>query len=813
MIEVNLPSLRWLGGVCLFALPWLASAQPDSLAVQQMSEVTIVSTPKEHASLRQQSLSSTSFNTCQLKEQHIDGIKDLTANVPGLFIPDYGSHLTTSIYLRGIGSRIGTPAVGLYVDNIPMADMSSMDQDFSDAYRIDVLRGPQGTLYGRNTMGGLIRVFTKSPFQYQGTDLQLSYGTYNDTRISATHYHHPIEKVAFSGSVSYHHKGGFYRNRALDGKRVDKGDDFAVRWRGIYRPSDSISVDLSVRYEKSDEGGYPYSATTGEYAGIVAYNRPSSYARHLLNIGLHAAHRFRHLDLTSSTGFQFLSDRMFMDQDFTPLDIYSLEQKQRSKSVTQEFAMKSKANRRWQWTNGVNIQYQALHTKGPVTFYQDGLDWLSQLTTSNINRYMPSISAGPMTMTFQASDLLQTAEGVPSEAGAAFPTSFFTPSLTAGIFHQSTIRRLFGAEGLSLSAGLRLDYERDWIDYDAAYSLQHTYQLSGQLTGIMNKTIPMVPATTYSIHDQIQGSLNDYRFHLMPRASLQYQWSNGNLIYATASRGYRNGGYNMQMFNELLQSNMRYAIQKDIAEATLPVMLAQPAIPAATKQQVGEMLARMAQSTEPDVASAISYKPETAWNYEIGTHLNLWDNRLKADLAAFWIDARDLQLSQMSATGMGRITINSGSSRSIGCETSLTALLTEHLTAQASYSYTHAALLHSATDEHPDNFLVPFAPAHTMGIGARYQWHTKGWAEHITLSANGKGCGRTYWDRENTFSQGFYALLDARLAVRHQDLELCIWGNNLTQTRYQAFGFITRGQNFAQLGTPCQAGITISLQL
>ena len=141
----------------------LFANEADTLSVRNLDEVVVVSTPKEHATLREQALSSTSLGAGQIVLKGINNIKDLTAHVPGLFIPQYGSRLTSSIYLRGVGSRIGTPAVGMYVDDIPLANMSSMDQDLSDADRIDILRGPQGTLFGRNTIGGLIRVYTKNP--------------------------------------------------------------------------------------------------------------------------------------------------------------------------------------------------------------------------------------------------------------------------------------------------------------------------------------------------------------------------------------------------------------------------------------------------------------------------------------------------------------------------------------------------------------------------------------------------------------------------------------------------------------------------
>jgi len=124
------------------SLPIKEGGEADTLAIRNLDEVVVVSTPKEHTALRQQPLSSSSLSAGQIQQKGINNIKDLTAHIPGLFIPNYGSRLTSSIYLRGVGSRIGTPAVGMYVDDIPLASMSSMDQDLSDADRIDVLRGP-----------------------------------------------------------------------------------------------------------------------------------------------------------------------------------------------------------------------------------------------------------------------------------------------------------------------------------------------------------------------------------------------------------------------------------------------------------------------------------------------------------------------------------------------------------------------------------------------------------------------------------------------------------------------------------------------
>ncbi|MBP5393960.1 MAG: TonB-dependent receptor, partial [Bacteroidaceae bacterium] len=719
----------------------------DTLSVRQMDEVVVVSTPKEHNALREQPLASTSLGQAQLLEKSITGIKDLSAHIPGLFIPTYGSRLTSSIYLRGVGSRIGTPAVGMYIDNVPLANMSSMDQDLSDADRIDVLRGPQGTLFGRNTIGGLIRVFTKNPMSYQGTDLMLSGATYNNYRARVTHHHRPSDRFAFSAGVGYEHLGGYFRNQALGGKHADRSDDIAANWRGIFIPSDKVRLDLTARYQWTRQGGYPYAAKQGPDAGEVAYNRASSYLRNLLTLGLNAEHDLGRVMMTSTTGFQFLRDDMFMDQDFSRADLYSLQQKQKSKTLSEEIAVKSKGNGRWQWTSGVNFQYQWLRTDAPVTFYQEGVDWLSDV----INSSLPDLTEqgmGPMSIALK--------NNVMPMGGI-----FQTPTLNAGLFHQSSIEIV---KHLTFTAGLRADYEHQRMEYDAPGNVDFDFAI--------NSTRPQNSVVLNGLHiaPSFLGRTSRHDWHILPKASLQYDFGQTANIYASVSRGYRSGGYNVQMFSDLLQVEMRREMMSAIdagTEAYLTNLFAgNPYVPAGHVDMImGRIRSGMPTVEQPNVAKAASYKPETAWNYELGTHLNLLDGRLKADLATFWIETHDLQLSQMAESGMGRITVNAQRSRSIGMEAAVQAVLSDHLYLDGSYGYTHATLRHSGTDEHPSDFRVPFAPQHTATLGAKYVWHTRGWLQHISLYAGSKANGRIYWTRENDLSQPFYALLDSRLTV------------------------------------------------
>ena len=248
---------------CVVSVPVYAE-DVDTLQVVDIEEVVVIASPKENLKLREQPASATIISQQTIQAAQIQSIKQLTGIVPNLFIPDYGSKLTTAVYIRGVGSRINTPSVGLYVDNIPYIDKSAFDFSYADIERIDVLRGPQGTLYGRNAMGGLIKVHTKSPFSYQGTDLRLGGGMYNDYNASVTHYHRISERFAFSAGGFYHYQGGFFKNVYRGDERVDQSQSAGGRMRAIYLPGNNWKVDVNVSYEYGDQGGYPY-----QYMGAI----------------------------------------------------------------------------------------------------------------------------------------------------------------------------------------------------------------------------------------------------------------------------------------------------------------------------------------------------------------------------------------------------------------------------------------------------------------------------------------------------------------------------------------------------------------
>ncbi len=764
------------------------SAPADTTRVIDIEEVVVIATPKENNRLRQQPLSATSFSQGDMRNNSVTSVKSLSGLVPNLFIPDYGSKLTTSVYVRGIGSRINTPAVGLYVDNIPFIDKSAFDFNYSDIERIDVLRGPQGTLYGRNTMGGLIRVFTKSPFSYQGTDISLGAATYNNYKASVNHYHRISEKFAFSAGAFYEHEGGFFENVARNNEKIDKGDEVGGRMRAIWLPKDNLKLDFTVNYEYSNQGGYPYKLVNisendiyyqdlkGDL-GKVAYNNECGYMRHLLNGGLNIEHQAENFILSSVTGFQYLKDEMNLDQDFTRKNVYTMSQRQNSKTLSEEIVLKSKPGRRWQWTTGVSGFYQWLDTEGPVTFHEDGI---SSLMEDNVNGIFKKIKEEKPMMPDMSLDI--------TDNNILIGGNFKSPMLSTGIYHQSTINDII-FEGLSFTAGLRMEYERYWLDYNSNANINFDFKIS---------VMPM-PFKDLKSSPNVNGNISHDYIQLLPKFALQYDFNKNNNIYASVTKGYRSGGYNIQMFSEIVQGEMINGMIAALDEKSHGMV----------SQMGGDKIPHY----EYDIQETTMYKPEYSWNYEIGSHMTLFDGRLQADVAAFYMDTHDQQISRFAASGLGRVTVNAGKSRSIGGELALKAQITDNFILNGNYGYTHATFTdYVVSDEvnYNDNY-VPFVPEHTFTVGGQYIFRMKSgaWLDNIIVNANYKGAGRIYWTEQNNAYQDLYGTLNGRISLNKGNGQVGIWINNALNTDYQAFYFESMNRGFAQMGRPMQIGVDL----
>lgn len=178
----------------------------DTTLVIDRVQVTAI---KQGMAVRSLPVASTIVGSRAIERNHIDALKDLSQTVPNLHLPDYGSRMTSSIYVRGLGARIDQPVIGLNVDNVPVMQKNNFDTELADAERIEVLRGPQSTLYGRNTMGGVINVYTLSPLQYEGVRIGMEYTSGNTCRLRVSGYNRIRPDLGISVAGFYNRSDGF----------------------------------------------------------------------------------------------------------------------------------------------------------------------------------------------------------------------------------------------------------------------------------------------------------------------------------------------------------------------------------------------------------------------------------------------------------------------------------------------------------------------------------------------------------------------------------------------------------------------------
>lgn len=773
----------------------------DSLKYVEIDNIVITAHPKENGELKKLPLMSASFSLSDIERKNVTSLKSISTSVPNLFIPSYGSKQTTSVYIRGIGSRINTPAIGLYVDNIPFINKNAFDFNLYNVERIDVLRGPQGTLYGRNTMGGLIRVFTKSPFSYQGTDVHLGAATHGKYKASLVHYHRLSNRFAFYSGFFYEHDGGFFKNTAKGNTHIDKSNEFGGNIKASYLPWTNTHIDLSVDYENINQGAYPYvyeGVIDGDdylrdLKGKVGYNRKGDYRRDLLNVGLNYQHNANDFDFYSVTGFQFMKDKMNMDQDYTPLDIFSLLQKQNSKTLSQEIVLKSRSQRRWEWLTGISGFYEWLSTMGPVTFHDDGVRTMIEDNVNGVFKRLQSAHKGMPSMYIDVNNDEFVIDG-----------DFDTPTANVALYHQSTINGLI-VRNLSLTLGARVEYERTWIDYASKTDMAFDFiipmltQMSGgkQMSDMM-KNIPISPS--------FLGKLNDGNWEFLPKIALKYDFKDRNSVYVSLSKGYRSGGYNIQMFSDLISGRMSSEMIAAINDKSGGMV----------EKMMGGGLTTMI-GKEMDVKTAVTYKPERSWNYELGSHLSFDGGKLNVDFAAFLMNTTNQQISRFATSGLGRVTANAGRSRSIGVESSLKYKISKAMELSADYGYTHATFrnYNRGNGENLRGNSVPFVPRHTMSIGLQYDFKMKrgSFLDGVILYADCRGAGRIYWTEINNVSQNFYLIANGRISMYKGKMSVDLWSDNMFDKNYSSFCFESMGRRFSQRGMPVRMGVDFRFRL
>lgn len=739
-VRTGLITLLFAACVCPSAAASVSEAAADSTTLLGEVSVTAI---KQPGPMKSQPMAVTSIGAAETERLNILSMKKVSEIAPNFYIPDYGSRMTASIYMRGIGARIDQPAVGLNVDNVPFLNKDAYDFDAVDIERIEVMRGPQSTLYGRNTMAGLINIYTLSPLRYQGVRAMAEGGTHGSAKAALSVYSKLSDGLGMSLSGYFNYSRGFYTN-LYDGSRADKDRGASARWKTTWRASGSVSVENVASFGWSKQDGYPYAfSETGE----IRYNDPCFYRRLTVTDGLTVKWVTPGFTFASISSFQYINDNMTLDQDFLPVSYFTLTQARNERSVTQDFVIRGTKGS-YSWLTGLFGFYKRGHMNAPVTFKEKGI---SELIIKHRNEQNPDYP-----IEWESDQFV-------------LGSRFRTPVAGAAVYHQSS----YDLGRWNFSLGLRFDYESTSLKYNSFCNTAYTVYDVTSGTPVVFMRQPVV------IDDF--GKLSQNFTQLLPKLSVTYRFSR-SYLYASVAKGYKSGGYNTQMFSDVLQ------------------------------QRIMEM---MGVAPKYDVDEIVSYKPEKSWNYEAGAHITCDDGKVDTSVAFFLIDCRDQQVTTFpDGTTTGRIMTNAGKTRSYGAELTLSYRPAPRWHLNFSYGYTHA-VFRDFNNGRKDfsGKRVPYAPSHTLYINGDYRLPLARcrWLDAISFGTSLRGTGNIYWDEENLTRQPFYLQLAASVRLEKGDFSLDFWGENLTGTRFDTFRYVSIGNTFFQRGKPARGGVTLRI--
>ncbi|MFT3740046.1 MAG: TonB-dependent receptor [Breznakibacter sp.] len=684
----------------------MASAQhipteSDTVRIKEINldEVTVLSIKETTEKLRDLPAAATSLGSSVVESREMTSVKDVTALVPNLFMPDYGSKLTSPIYIRGVGSKINSPSVGLYVDDVPYFEKAAFDFELSDIERIEVIRGPQGTLYGRNTMGGIINVYTKNPGNIPSARILLGGGDYGLKRTQASVYAPVTSNSAISISSFFTENDGYFVNQ-YSGDKVDKSTSFGGHVKYKLHLGEKLNLSLMSSVERLNQGGYPYAefVDSTRVTKPINYNHASGYDRDLWSNAFTLTYRHNGTLVRWVTSHQYLKDYQDIDQDFSAANTYVVAQDMKQNVLAQEIILKQQFTDRISWLAGI------------WAFKQWSLSQLD-LTTNGAHSY----------------------------------TKYYdNPTYGTAAFTEIKISDLL-LDGLSLTAGLRIDRETQEMDY------------------LHNRTVNNVPEKAA----QFDHSLNFDQ--ILPKLAVSYQLATNANTYATVTKGYKTGGFNTSFERTedetfLPEYSWNYEVgfkgsgfgnKLNIGLCAFYIdwkdqQVTQPVYPS----KKGTMLKNAGESNSKGIEVEINARPLTG--LDLALSYGLTDARFNT----YYRDTVDL----------------ADPSQAIDYGGNYFPLVPKN-TAMASVSY-HLPL--------------------------RTQFFTG-----ILVNCNYQGVGKIYWTDDNKGYQDYYGLLNGKLSLQTLHLKLEIWGKNLTAQDYHGFYFPLSGKSYVQMGKPRTFGVNL----
>ena len=361
------------GALIVGAMPATAQDQESEATTRTLEAVTVTATKREET-LQDVPVAVSVVDESVIERAEVQDISDLQSLVPSLRVGQLQNSANTSFFIRGFGNGANNagiePSVGVFVDGVYRSRSAAGIVDLPNLQRVEVLRGPQSTLFGKNASAGVISIVTREPQFEQSGSASLTLGNYNTVRIGGDITGPISDTVAYSLSGSYNVRDGYAESLATGGD-LNNRDRFDLRGQLLIVPSDELKVRLIADYGEISEiccsAGNLVNGATGAavfaLGGALDPEDPFSYDSYLNfepeneveNAGVSAQvdYDFDFATLTSITSYRTSDYGFTQDVDFTSLDIAGDNTQDNSlETFTQEFRLTSNSDGQFDWMIG-----------------------------------------------------------------------------------------------------------------------------------------------------------------------------------------------------------------------------------------------------------------------------------------------------------------------------------------------------------------------------------------------------------------------------------------------------------------------------
>ncbi len=698
----------------------------NTLAQDFALEEIVVTATKRAASLQEVPVTVTAFSAATIEDAGLNDAVDVAAITPSLTIVTPLGPFSSRMNIRGIGTSASDPAndpsVGVFVDGIYQSAVGIGLSDLVDIERIEVLQGPQGTLYGKNTNAGAISIITKQPSSdaTEGS-IEAQTGERNLQKLSASISGPVSDTLSYRLSGSSNKQDGYLKSTGA-AEDLNSKDDWNLTGKLAYQASENLHLLVSASHVDRDSTGYGADATISDITNSLLVmnghaadkNDPLDYqtgnsTQHSFKLKSDAVSLTADYDLDNGGSIKWISaydeyeTSNVSDPDHTQLDVISLADKRSAENFSQEIRFTSNSE--------AQVEYQA------GLYYFDGTINRGPLNTGTLGDDMRMVAGANVSPTI----------GLVAAPGDEVSVDHQWDTTTIAAFSQVTWH---ATDSIDITGGLR------WSDEDKKVKLDSRVISTAPIMGdflptgmappnhIMPNPVPAhlrhYQTLMASIFTPLQADWkrNSKNVDWMLRAS--FNINEDVMLFASAGTGTKSGGFN--------------------------------GVNGLTREER-------------------EFDDESTTNFELGIKSTNLDGRLRTNATAFFTEITEYQQTFQLPSGAGSSTINEGKVNVSGVDLNVQAAVLANLTLEFGLMYFNEAEITEGANKGDKLFLVPELQGNVaanfvfpLGDGMLYSR-----VDYSAMGEHNTG-GGNFQNRE---------LLNAKFGWRNDNWNLSVWGKNL----------------------------------